>query len=133
MKFGLVIPLLTTEYTFYTLLMVFPYTESGWVPDSQPLVKNNVHPFGLQNTVNKIWLNQKYWILGTFNLLYTNGLFLLVWYKLRIVHWTYLGVPGYNFLTVLYCLSEDLFTFTNSVDPDQMQHYAAFHLGLHCL
>ena len=22
---------------------------------------------------------------------------------------------------------------TNSVDPDEMQHYAAFHLGLHCL
>ena len=25
------------------------------------------------------------------------------------------------------------FTFTNSVDPDEMQHYAAFHPGLHCL
>ena len=24
-------------------------------------------------------------------------------------------------------------TLTNSVDPDEMQHYAAFHLGLHCL
>ena len=24
-------------------------------------------------------------------------------------------------------------TFTNSVDSDEMQHYAAFHLGLHCL
>ena len=23
--------------------------------------------------------------------------------------------------------------FTNSVDPDEMQRYAAFHLGLHCL
>ena len=34
-----------------------------------------------------------------------------------------------------YCilLSEDLFTFTNSADSDEMQHYAAFHLGLHCL
>ena len=21
----------------------------------------------------------------------------------------------------------------NSVDPDEMQHYAIFHLGLHCL
>ena len=30
-------------------------------------------------------------------------------------------------------LSNDLFTFTDSVDPDDMQHYAAFHLGLHCL
>ena len=25
------------------------------------------------------------------------------------------------------------FTLTNRVDPDEMQHYAAFHLGLHCL
>ena len=23
--------------------------------------------------------------------------------------------------------------FFDSVDPDEMQHYAAFHLGLHCL
>ena len=30
-------------------------------------------------------------------------------------------------------LSEYLITFTNSVDPDEMQHDAAFHLGLHCL
>ena len=54
MKFVICVSLLTTEYTFYTLLMVFPDTEPTWVPDSQPLVKNNVHPFGLQNTVNKI-------------------------------------------------------------------------------
>ena len=26
-----------------------------------------------------------------------------------------------------------IFTYTNSVDPDEMQHYAAFHLTLHCL
>ena len=24
------------------------------------------------------------------------------------------------------------FKLANSVDPDEMQHYAAFHLGLHC-
>ena len=30
-------------------------------------------------------------------------------------------------------LSEDLFTFTKSVDPDEMQHYDAFQLGLLCL
>ena len=29
-------------------------------------------------------------------------------------------------------LSEDLF-YLNSVDPDEMQHNAAFHLGLHCM
>ena len=34
-------------------------------------------------------------------------------------------MPGYNFI-----LSEDCFIFTNSGDPDEMQHNAAFHLGL---
>ena len=24
-------------------------------------------------------------------------------------------------------------TMTNSEDPDEMQHYAAFHQGVHCL
>ena len=46
------------------------------------------------------------------------------------VHCTYLGVSGYDCLDkILYFLSEDFFTFTNSVDTDEMQHYAAFHLG----
>ena len=51
-----------------------------------------------------------------------------------MVHCIYLGVAGYNFQKK-YCilLSEDLFTFTNSVDLDEMQYYAAFHLGLQCL
>ena len=26
-----------------------------------------------------------------------------------------------------------VFVLANSVDPDEMLHYAAFHLGLHCL
>ena len=53
--------------------------------------------------------------------------------KLGIVHCTYLGVSGYNLKKILifFCLYI-FFTFTNSVDPDEMQHYAAFHLGLHC-
>ena len=25
------------------------------------------------------------------------------------------------------------FVFANSADPDEMPHYAAFHLGIHCL
>ena len=58
-----------------------------------------------------------------------------------IVHCTYLGdqgITGYNLEKVMYpkivfCLKIFL-TFTNSVDPDEMQHfYAAFHQGLHCL
>ena len=32
----------------------------------------------------------------------------------------------------IFCLK--IFCYlTNSVDPDEMQQYAAFHLGLHCL
>ena len=38
------------------------------------------------------------------------------------------------------CLNYDVFLslkvvsiLANSADPDEMQHYAAFHLGLHCL
>ena len=27
----------------------------------------------------------------------------------------------------------NLYKLTNSEDPDEMQHYAAFHLGFHCL
>ena len=44
-------------------------------------------------------------------------------------------MSGYNFLKKLYsfCLNIFFFTFTNSVDPDEMQHFAAFHLGLQCL
>ena len=38
-----------------------------------------------------------------------------------------------NFQKHCILLSKDLFTFSNSVDPDEMQHCAAFHLGLHCL
>ena len=29
-------------------------------------------------------------------------------------------------------LHEGFLIFTNSADPDEMQHCAAFHLGLHC-
>ena len=28
---------------------------------------------------------------------------------------------------------KDVLNLANSADPDEMQHYAAFHLGLHCL
>ena len=33
---------------------------------------------------------------------------------------------------VIFCL-KIFFIFANSVEPDEMQHFAAFHLGLHCL
>ena len=43
-------------------------------------------------------------------------------------------MSGYNFKknTAIFCL-KIFFTFTNSVDPDEIQHYAAFHLSLHYL
>ena len=69
------------------------------------------------------------------NPLYTNGIFLLVWYnKLGIAHCTYLGVSGYSFHKILHSFAwKCFFPFTNSVHPDEMQYYAAFHLGLHFL
>ena len=61
--------------------------------------------------------------------LYTNGLFLLVGYiKLGIVHCQVIIFKN----IVFFCL-KIFFTFTNSDDTDEMQHNAAFHLGLHCL
>ena len=33
---------------------------------------------------------------------------------------------------IFFCL-KIYFTLTNSADPDEMPHHAAFHLGLHCL
>ena len=60
--------------------------------------------------------------------------FWFLYNKLGIVHCRYIGVSGYNSKKniVFFCL-KIFFTFTNSVDPEEMQHYAAFHLGLHCL
>ena len=61
------------------------------------------------------------------NPLYANGFFLLAWYnKLYISR----GVGLFYFFR--YWVFVDLFCF-NRVDPREMEHYAAFHLGLHCL
>ena len=46
---------------------------------------------------------------------------------------TYPEMSVYNFKRYCILLSEDLFTLPNSVDPDEMQHYVEFHLGLNCL
>ena len=43
-------------------------------------------------------------------------------------------MSGYSFhKNIVFFCQRIFFTFTNSVDSDEMQHYAAFHLGLHCL
>ena len=65
------------------------------------------------------------------NPLYTNGLFPLIRYnKVGIVHSIYIECQVIIFKNnvFFFCL-KILFTLTNSVDPDEMQHYAAFHLG----
>ena len=50
------------------------------------------------------------------------------------VHCTYLGETGNNFnKKILYFCLKIFLTFTNRVDPDEMQRNAAFYLGLHCL
>ena len=39
-----------------------------------------------------------------------------------------------NFLKYIFFLSlRVVLILANSADPDKMQHYAAFHLALHCL
>ena len=45
----------------------------------------------------------------------------------------HLGASGSGELKILYFCLKIFFTLTNSVDPDEMPHYAAVHLGLHCL
>ena len=53
-----------------------------------------------------------------------------------IVNCTYLGVSGYNDKNTLFFCLKIFFTFKKlktQVDPEEMQHYAAFNLGLHCL
>ena len=62
-----------------------------------------------------------------------NGFFLLAWCnKHGMVYCIYWGVTGYNFhIKNVFLLPKIGFVIANSVDPDVMPHYAAFHLGLH--
>ena len=34
---------------------------------------------------------------------------------------------------ILCCIPEGYFNLANIEEPDEIQHYAAFHLGIHCL
>ena len=43
------------------------------------------------------------------------------------------GLHVKNFEFQYISVPEDIFTLANSADLDEMLHYAAFHLGLHCL
>ena len=43
-------------------------------------------------------------------------------------------MSGGNFQkNIVFFVEKIILTFANCVDPDEMQHNAAFHLGLHCL
>ena len=53
--------------------------------------------------------------------------------ELGTVHYTYLGVSDYNLKNIVFFCLKIVFTFTNSLDSDEMQHDDAFYLGLHCL
>ena len=50
-----------------------------------------------------------------------------------MAHCIYRGVIGYNFKNIVFLSLKINFVLANSVDPDEMTYYAAFHLGLHCL
>ena len=66
----------------------------------------------------------------SFNPLYTNGLFRLVWNKkLGRVHCAYIGVK----VTILKTILPEDLLYLHSVYIYEMLHFAAFHLGLHCL
>ena len=43
------------------------------------------------------------------------------------------GSRGVMFKKIVFICPKIFFTFTNSEDQDEMQHNAAFHLGLHFL
>ena len=45
----------------------------------------------------------------------------------------YRGFRGFNFQIFLFLSPQIVFVSRNSVDPDKMPHYAAFHLGHHYL
>ena len=52
-----------------------------------------------------------------------------------MVHYTFQITASYFSIASLRAIwiyiREDRFNPANSVEPDEMQHYAAFHLGLH--
>ena len=51
-----------------------------------------------------------------------------------MVHCIYLGVTDYNFWPKLnFFFLKVILVLANSVDPDEMLCYTAFHLDLYCL
>ena len=72
-------------------------------------------------------------LIVTFTLLYTNEFFHLV--DTKNLRWSNIHIKGSQVrISKFKCFSvpEDSFILGNSEDPDEMPHFVAFHLGLHC-
>ena len=87
----------------------------------------------------KLYLLIILWLFIYFRLLYnlnpfqTNGMFHTATYKSG---WSIAYIEGSQFIfpkNIEFLFLKINFVLANSADPDEMPHYAAFHLGLHCL
>ena len=47
--------------------------------------------------------------------------------------WYFKGLSVNFFIKWYISVTEDCFHLASNADPDEMLHFAAFHLGLHCL
>ena len=74
-------------------------------------------------------------ILVSINPLYSDGFSQTYWYnKYGIAHFVFQWDIGKKFLNYDVFLSQKvILILANSTDPEEMQHYAVFHLGLCCL
>ena len=65
----------------------------------------------------------------------SNGFFLL--FDTIDLRWSIVCIRGHRFYfqmkIVFLSLKKDYASIATSVDPDEMPHYVASHLGLHCL
>ena len=56
------------------------------------------------------------------------------WFNTISLGWPIVYIEGSQVIISKDCISLKIFfVLANSVDPGEMLHYAAFHLGLHCL
>ena len=58
-----------------------------------------------------------------------------IWFYTIYLGWSSVYMEGSQvIISKKYCISLKIeFVVANSADPDEMPHYVAFHLGLHCL
>ena len=60
-----------------------------------------------------------------------------LWFDAINLGWSIIYIKGSQIIisknTIVFFSLKIIFVLANSVDPDEMPHYAAFYLGLHCL